>query len=119
MDNSIENDAHLQQLIAEAKQRREEQRQRELREFQQQLEEGLSNDLCTLLGLSYTLEKAGEHPWAAFKLGGWTWKIGHPNGSVKSKWVASLTSSAWNREPVGFDTQDDLLLLIDALPSRS
>lgn len=119
MDDGTENKARLQRLIAEAKQRREERRRRELREFQQQVEEDLSPDVCALLGLSFTLERAGEHPMAAFTLGGWTWTIGRPKGAAKTKWVAHLTSHAWNREPVGFDTEDDLLLLIDALPSRS
>jgi hypothetical protein len=122
-----DDDVRLRQLIAEAKQRREEQRVAELRGFQQQLEETLSQDLCALLKLSYKLDKAGEHPSAAFTLGGWTWAIRRPNGSMNGsmnpkgtspKWVASLTSSAWNREPIGFNTEDDLLLLIDALPPR-
>jgi hypothetical protein len=117
MDNGVNNDDRLLQLIAKAKQRREEQRQRELREFQQQLEDDLTTDLCALLGLSCKLEKAGEQPVAVFTLGGWTWTIGRPTGSVKSKWVAHLTSRDWNREPIGFNTEDDLLLLIDALPN--
>lgn len=122
-----DDDVRLRQLIAEAKHRREEQRLAELSSFQQQLEETLSQDLCALLKLSYKLDKAGERPFASFTLAGWTWVIRRPNGSMNGsmnlngtspKWVASLTSSAWNREPIGFNTEDDLLLLIDALPPR-
>lgn len=129
--NDDDDTVRLRELIAEAKQRREEQRLAELHGFQQQLEETLSQDLCALLKLSHKLDKAGEHPFATFTLGGWTWAIRRPigstdgsmNGSMKlngtsPKWVASLTSSAWNREPIGFNTEDDLLLLIDALPPR-
>lgn len=125
--NDDDDTVRLRELIAEAKQRREEQRLAELCEFQQQPEETISQDLCALLKLSYKLDKAGEHPVAAFTLGGWTWAIRRPSGSMNGsmnlngtspKWVASLTSSAWNREPIGFTTEDDLLLLIDALPSK-
>ena len=139
MDRVNDDDVRLRQLIAGAKQRREEQRLVELSGFQQQLEETLSRDLCALLKLSYKLDKAGERPFATFTLGGWTWAIRRPTGSMNGsmsgsmngsmngsmklngtspKWVASLTSSAWNREPIAFDTEDDLLLLIDALPPR-
>jgi hypothetical protein len=77
MDNGVNDDIRLRQLIAEAKQRREQQRQRELCEFQQQLEEDLSKDLCALLGLSCNLEQAVSIRWLYSR-----WAVGHGQSAV-------------------------------------
>ena len=103
-------------LIAEAKQRQEERRVRELQAFQDSLESTLSKELCDLLHMDYELKEVGQPPRGIFRIGEWTWTLS-PNPIVDAerpwKWGLDIRNAGGANRGGVIDTMDDLLLRID------
>ena len=112
-------DQRLRQLIADAKQRREQRREQQLDAFKQGVQQVLSAELCDILGLSYALEHADGDPKASFKIGDEDWRIVSPEkeppqGELPAHRVyISNPAQGVAIGPLAFRSMDDLLLIID------
>lgn len=107
-------EARLRHLIEEAKTRRQDHFDKQLEEFKRGLEAVLSQELCTILGLSYRRSTAGEKPTATFSAYNAVWAISRQaDGGWNLQMSRHGPVGAMPPIPSGFSTQDELLLLID------
>ena len=109
-------EARLKQLIEETKTKK-------LDEFRSSLEEAVSKELCDILELTYTMAKPEDLPIASFPMKSQTWVIMESGLPVSerehTRWVLGINTGSGDfhrsRHARGFNTRDDLLLLIDTL----
>jgi hypothetical protein len=107
------NDNRLKHLIEEAKAHQQEQHDEKLNEFRSSLEDAISTELCNVLGMTYSIGKPGM-PTATFLQNNETWTIRHGGEGVERwKWAIRRNGRVITSGQDGFNTKDELLLLID------
>lgn len=121
-------ESRLEQLIAEAKMRRDDARAQQVKSFKAELLNDLSDEVCNILGMTFQGdEQAGSTrgdvyiPRAKFTGYGFTWSVRRWADTVSNvedppKWVIDGRNDAGgSRTPGGFTTRDEFLLLLDRL----
>jgi hypothetical protein len=118
--DTMRDEQRLNQMIAAAKQRRDEPRQDKLQEFQAALRRMLGDDLYGVLEPSVVWDEGGNQPEARFPIGGTTWRITrrlHAKPDEPEwvlKWVLTWfrgTDRGWAQ--TFFNDPDEVLLAID------
>jgi hypothetical protein len=109
----MSDDNRLKQLIEEAKSHQQEQHDEELKDFRRSLEDAISTELCNVLEMTYSIGKRGM-PTATFLQNNETWTIQiGGEGDDGWKWIIRRNGRVIPSGQDGFNTKDELLLLID------
>jgi hypothetical protein len=112
----VKNEERLRALIAEARQRADDTSAKQLRAFQQQVEEMLSRELCDILEIGYQGDGRTEPLRAVFRVGRHEWTLTEDNGTPA--WEVRFSPPLRvdvhaTQERFAFNTRDELLLQLD------
>jgi hypothetical protein len=114
----MQNTERLAQLIVDAKAHRAAQQQRVLDDFRQALEQTATPELAGILEMAYELDRDGRNPTASFTVGPWRCAVTRSTEPEPSAWRLEMRQATGATSGRSFDSQDELLLILDELLSK-